>query len=314
MVDDPGTEETGGREAEALSLLDLLFDRYESPDESAQDTALAAAQSLCHAVWGGYSAGFEALAHKIESAVPGSVESSLRALRLREEASDPGGLIRATRFRRERAASRDQERAAALSRYGNEASAWSPTTTEAVLIAAGRDLADPGSEDDPHAPLCGWHLPWHEPPLPVRDRVAAALPLPSSIVAARDECREWEQRKRDLDVIGDGPGAVGLPTACAARHWLVERMWRSDLAMTGTADLIARLEYWVERGGDDGSGYRILLDNLSGSAGAWLRDPEGGSHARILRLKAEHPDWSLARIGQELGISRQAVHKHLKRG
>jgi len=314
MVDEPGTGETGGREAEALSLLDLLFDRYDSEDESAQDTAFAAAQSLCQAVWGGYDAGFEALAHKIESAAPGSVDASLRALRLREEASDPGGLIRAARLRRQRTASRDSDRAAAISRYGDEESAWIPTPAEALLIAAGRSLADSGSEDDPHAPLCGWHLPWHEPPHPLRDLVGAALPLPSSVVAARDECRQWEQRKHDLDLIGDGPGAVGLPTACAARHWLVERMWRSDLAATGPADLIARLDYWIERGGDDGSGYRVLLEDISGPAGAMLRDPEGGSHARILRLKAEHPDWSLARIGQELGISRQAVHKHLKRG
>lgn len=314
MVEDPGTEETGGREAEALSLLDLLFDRYDSDDETAQDTAFTAAQSLCHAVWGSYRAGFEALAGKMESAGSGAVETSLRALRLREEASDPGGLIRAARLRRQRAVQRENERAAAISRYGDEASAWRSTPVEAVLIAAGRSLADPGSEDDPHAPLCGWHLPWHEPPQPLRDLVASALPLPLSIAAARDECRRWEQRKHDLDLIGNGPGSAGLPTACAARHWLVERMWRCDLAALGPADFVARLDYWVERGGGDGTGYRVLLDDLSGPAGAMLRDPEGGSHARILRLKAEHPDWSLARIGQELGISRQAVHKHLKRG
>jgi len=313
MGDDPGTGEAGGREAEALSLLDLLFDRYESEDDAAQDTAFTAAQSLCHAVWGSYQAGFEALAHKIERAASGSVEASLRALRLREEAADPGGLIRAVRLRRQRAASRDQERAAVLSRYGDEATVWLPTAAEAALIAAARSLADPAGADDPHAPLCGWTLPWHEPPAPLRDVVAQALPLPSTVVAARDECRQWEQRKHELDLIADGPGSAGLPTACAARLWLVERMWRSDLAPTGPADLLARLDYWVERGGDDGTGYRILKDDLSGPGGAWLRDPDGGSHTRILRLKAEHPDWSLARIGQELGISRQAVHKHLKR-
>jgi hypothetical protein len=303
------------REAEALSLLDRLVDRYESPDESAQDTAFAAAQSLCQAVWGGYQVGFAALASKIETTAPGSVESAVRSLRLRDEAADPGGMIRAARLRRQRSGSREAERAALIARYGSEAAALAPTAAETMLIEAGRTLAEPGGKEDCHAPLSGWHLPWHEPPEALRVLVAAALPLPSTIAAARDECRAWEQRKTELDLIGDGPGSAGLPTACAARHWLVERMWRGDLPATGPADLIARLEYWVERGGDDGRGYRILLDDLT-EAGTTplLRDPDGGSHARILRLKAEHPSWSLARIGQELGISRQAVHKHLKRG
>ncbi|WP_040567703.1 helix-turn-helix domain-containing protein [Magnetospirillum molischianum] len=314
MADDSGNNASREREAEALSLLDRLFDRYESEDAAAQDTALTAAQSLCHAVWGGYTAGFEALAHKIETDSPGTVESALRSLRLREEATDPGCLIRAARHRREKLEKREADRAAVIARYGDEATARTATSSEARLIAAGRSLADPGDEDDPQAPLSGWNLPWHEPPESLRTLVATALPPPSNIVAARDECLQWEQRKRDLDLIGTGPGPAGLPTACAARHWLVERMWRCDLSATGPADLIARLEYWVERGGDDGSGYRTLLDDLTSLAGAMLRSSEGGSHARILRLKAENPDWSLARIGQELGISRQAVHKHLKRG
>jgi len=303
------------REAEALSLLDRLVDRYESEDVSAQDTAFAAAQSLCHAVWGSYQAGFEALARKIESSASGTVDSALRVLRVQEEVVEPGSLIRAVRLQRERTGSRNAERARVIERYGNEATARAPTALETMLIDSARALAEPGSEDDPYAPLSGWHLPWHEPPEPLRAAVAAALPVPTTIVAARDECRQWDQRKQDLDLmIGDAPGSVGLPTACAARHWLVERMWRQDLSATGPADLLARLEYWIERGGDDGSGYRILLADLNAGAGGMLRDPEGGSHARILRLKAEHPDWSLARIGQKLGISRQAVHKHLKRG
>lgn len=304
-----------GREAEALSLLDRLVDRYESPDEAAQDTAFAAAQSLCHAVWGGYQAGFEALACWIDTAAPGSVEQAVRSLRLRDEAADPGGMIRAARLRRHKSGSREAERAALIARHGGEAAARAPTAVETMLIDAGRSLAEPGSEDDPHAPLSGWHLPWHEPPEALRALVAAVLPPPASVVAARDECRGWERRRAELDLLGDGPGSAGLPTACAARHWLVERMWRGDLPATGSADLIARLEYWVERGGDDGGGYKILLGDLTATGTTpLLRDPEGGSHARILRLKAEHPDWSLARIGQELGISRQAVHKHLKRG
>ncbi|MBI3445724.1 MAG: HTH domain-containing protein, partial [Magnetospirillum sp.] len=42
------------------------------------------------------------------------------------------------------------------------------------------------------------------------------------------------------------------------------------------------------------------------------RGPIQSTKERARQIKTDNPDWSLARIGKELGISRQAVHKHLK--
>ena len=78
-------------------------------------------------------------------------------------------------------------------------------------------------------------------------------------------------------------------------------------------DFTARLEYWAKRGGDDGSGYSILAADLDVvSQGLTTRGPIQSTKDRARQIKGANPDWSLARIGKELGISRQAVHKHLK--
>jgi hypothetical protein len=81
----------------------------------------------------------------------------------------------------------------------------------------------------------------------------------------------------------------------------------------GMEDLSARLEYWASRGGDDGLGYGVLLGDLAAVLPALTaRTPSQSTKDRARQLKTENPNWSLARIGKSLGISRQAVHKHLK--
>ena len=306
---------------QALDRLEGIVRRFESERPADQDEALERAQVFCCSHWGSYPAGMEAYARRVEARAPDPVTGSLAAMRWREEGEEPGMMVRILRHRRDAAAGEGDARARVVARYGSEAAARAPTPLERQFIAAAAFLAEAtpdGGEPDSYGPLAGWAVPWHEVPAALRQAVADACPLPVSVVDARDESRVWQERRRELEVLGEGPGEAVLPTACAARQRLVEDLWRRDLPVRGAADLAARLEFWVERGGDDGSGYGILQRDLAGLAAeaalgaAPVRAANSGDTAR--RLKAAHPDWSLARIGKELGISRQAVHKHLRKG
>lgn len=309
----------------ALDRLEGIVAQYGSEDEDVQDEALARAISLCCKEWGSYRAGLEELATRKEaSPADDLLAAEMEALRLREEAEEPGTLIRAVRSRRSTAGSMDVERAAIIARYGSLEAAVSPSPIETMFIAAAAHLADPepvdpgvdevpAPSDDPWAPLAGWSVPWHDVPPAVADAVALACPLPASVGDARAEALAWEERKRERELLADGPGKAALPTACAARHRLVEECWRRDLPVRNPAEFEARLDYWASRGGDDGAGYGILLLDWR-RLGNLVLPAAGGESTKdkARRLKAENPNWSLARIGKELGISRQAVHKHLK--
>lgn len=294
---------------DSLDELDALVAGYDSDDDAAQDLALAQAESLAHRIWGSYREAILCLARRAEGGGDDPVAAAMAALRLREEADEPGHLIDIARRRRRRMPPSAGDAVVAL--YGDEVLARAPTPFERIFITAARSLADPGEDPlDPFARLAGWVVPWHVPPEPLRVLVAAAWPLPFSVAAARDEARLWEERRRQRASLDAGPTAA-LPTACAARHRAVVDLWRADLCAASPADLAARLEYWVEFGGDDGKGYKVLQDDLA--AMSLPAVPPDGSRERIRRLKTAHPDWSLAQIGAVLGISRQAVHKHLKR-
>lgn len=311
----------------ALDRLDGILAQYLSEDEDVQDEALARAISLCGKEWGSYKAGLEALAkRKEERPAEDPVAAEMEILRLREEAEDPGALIRVARARRSLEGRVDAERAAVVARYGSFEAAVRPSAIETMFVAATTHLADPvpalaeaettgladPADDAPWAPLAGWSVPWHDIPAVLVEAVAAACPLPVTVADARAEALAWEQRRREREILADGPGKAALPTACAARHRLVEDAWRRDLSVRNPAEFEARLDYWASRGGDDGTGYGVLLLDWR-RLGAWVVPQAGTStKEKARRLRTEHPDWSLARIGKELGISRQAVHKHLK--
>lgn len=299
----------------ALERLAGILELYQSADEAVQDEALARAITFCTKEWGGYRAGLLALAERREGGAEEDLDGVLAAARLREEAEEPGTLIRVARERLAAAVRMSDERAQVIARYGSEDAAIGPTPIERMFVEAAEHLSDPDDNGgiDPWSPLAGWTVPWHDVPEALREAVANACPLPASVLDARDEALTWEERKRELALLTDGPGHAVLPTACAARYRIVEDLWRRGLPARTVADLDARLDYWATRGGDDGAGYAVALADLRRLAAAGEVRPTGeGTKDKARRLKAEHPDWSLARIGKVLGISRQAVHKHLK--
>lgn len=299
----------------ALDRLEGIIALYCAEDEDVQDEALARAISLCGKEWGGYKAGLEELAKRKESAA-GSLDGELEALRLREEADDPGAMVRAARARRALASRLTGERGAIVARYGSLEAAMRPSAIECMFVEAAAHLAEPAAEGeapDPWAPLAGWSVPWHPIPDDLIAAVTQACPLPANVADSRAEALTWDERRRERELLSDGPGSAALPTACAARHKLVEELWARGLPVRNVAELEARLDYWLGRGGDDGAGYAILAEDVRrlGAAGGLVKTGES-TKEKARRLKADNPDWSLARIGKELGISRQAVHKHLK--
>lgn len=320
------TELNDTRRDQALDRLELILDQYESPIDDVQNEALAQAVVFCTNEWGSYRAGIEQLARRKETApVDDMLAGEMAALCLREEAEEPGTLIRLARLRRRKVSRADAERAAIIARYGSPEAAINPSPVESMFVDAAAHLADPdlgavmgegasaAAGNDPWAPLAGWSVPWHGLPTALAEAVGAACPLPTTVADARAEALSWEERVREREVLADGPGKAALPTACAARHRLVEDAWRRDLPVRDAAEFEARLDYWATHGGDDGTGYAVLRQDwrrLGGFQGAVTAGESTKEKAR--QLREQHPGWSLARIGQELGISRQAVHKHLR--
>lgn len=284
-----------GREDKALDRLESMLALFESGNEAEQDGALERARAFCDLEWGSYPAGLEVLAKRHANRKGDDAEAAMLSLRLHEEGAKPGSIIRAIRLARLRELAHISERAAVIRHYGSEEAVLRPTDFEASFIQAAASCTT-------------------LPELEVA--VAAAHPMPASVDAARSESLRWEGRLRHMELVSPtDSGPPALVPACAARHRMVEAVWRHGLPVVSMADFSARLEYWAGRGGDDGSGYGILaadFHTLSKSLSS-----RGSGHStkdRAHALRAANPDWSLARIGKELGISRQAVHKHLKGG
>ena len=295
----------------ALDRLDGIITLYRSPDEAVRDEALARAITLCSKEWGGYAAGLEALACRYEQ----QERDELEILQLREEATDPGYLGRLTHAEQSLQGNHNRERLSIIAHYGSEQAALALNGIESLFVQATLSFCEPGMDDatpDPWGPVCGWSLPWHPIPPELQSVISQACPWPHSLSDARDEVIAWEQRLKERACLADDQRAA-LPTVCMARLKMVTDLWRRDLPVATFQDLQDRLDYWQNRGGDDGSGYRYLARDM---ALLLASNPHADlpkcTKDRVKELKSTHPAWSLARIGLELGISRQAVHKHLK--
>ncbi|BAE51190.1 HTH domain-containing protein [Paramagnetospirillum magneticum] len=282
-----------GREDKALDRLEGMLALYESETEAEQDEALERARAFCDLEWGSYPAGLDILARRWARRTGDGAEAAMQALRLHEEGAKPGAIIRAVRLRRLRELSRMDEREMLIARHGSVEAVLRPTEFEEIFVAAGEGCDTAAALDA---------------------AVAAAHPMPASVEAAREECLRWDARLRQMELVSDTETLPpALPPACAARRRQVEAAWGRGRPAVTIADFSARLEFWSGRGGDDCSGYGILVADFQALSKALsTRAPGQSTKDRARALKQANPEWSLARIGKELGISRQAVHKHLK--
>lgn len=307
----------GDRKDKALDRLAAIVLLLSSDDPAVREEAQGRALTFAGKEWGSYRAALEALALRLESDARSDPALLAQAMEMREEADNPGFLARAAEQRLEAADQAGAARRAVIERYGDEAAARGPTALEMVFVTACAHLADTAGDDtvDPWAPLAGWGVAWHPVPAELARAVRAAMAMPATIADARAEVLSWDQRLADLDILAGEQGRAALPTACAARRRLVEDLWRRDLPAASLSDLDVRLHYWATRGAGDQSGYGIVRADLARllAQGTQLPVPSPSTRAKCQQLRADNPAWSLARIGQELGISRQAVHKHLTR-
>lgn len=276
-----------GREDKALDRLEGILAQFDSEDEAEQDEALDRARSFCDLEWGSYPAGLEALVRRLSKT--GYDAGRLRALE--EEGAKPGAIIRAARLARQHQSAELDERARIIAQYGSEEAVLNPTEFDRLFMDAATQAA-PGEEEA---------------------AVAAAHPLPVTVEAARAEALRWEARLHHMRLV-DGPESeISLPDACALRHRLVAAAWGKGARVTTLADFSARLDYWASRAAEDVGGYAVLAADFAALGSALSgRLPGTSTKDKARALRDAHPEWSLARIGKELGISRQAVHKHLK--
>jgi hypothetical protein len=293
--------------AKAFERLKGIVALYDAADDSQQDEAMTRAINFCGMEWDGYRPGIEALIAYLE---PKPAEAVLVA-RLREEAAQPGAMIEAARAARVAVPRLPPDCEAIVARYGSLDAALGPTPWEQVFIDSAKPLAKGA---DPYAPLLGWNDPDAPVCVAIQKALSAECPLPETITDARAEALTWEDRERELAILATIAEGAALPTACRARMGIALAFWRSELPVRHQSDFEARLDYWARRGGADPAGYAVLsrdFHRLVQQGGVKLAGAET-TKDRCRRVKAANPGWSLARIAQEVGISRQAVHKHLK--
>jgi hypothetical protein len=299
---------TGGEDdlkAKALERLEAIVRQYLSGDDGQQDEALSRAINFCGMEWGSYRAGLEALAARVE----GRGGQQSWASELRDEAGKAGTLIERARAARTIDTWTTPQRAQVVARYGSRGAACGLTHLEqAFLSLAG---IEEGQEWEPA--LDGWTPLDPTVPERLRAMLSTGFPLPHSIIDARAEFMAWEDRKTERVILFDEGNRRDLPTVCRARQMMVVELWRSVLPAQSTADLDARLDYWQSWSGGDVAGYDVIRADIARVvAQGGLRTGGESTKDKCRRLKADNPGWSLAMIGRELGISRQAVHKHLK--
>ncbi|MBF0323813.1 MAG: helix-turn-helix domain-containing protein [Alphaproteobacteria bacterium] len=292
--------------AKAFERLKGIVALYDADDDAQQDEAMTRAINFCGMEWDGYRPGIEALIAHLE---PKPAEAALVA-RLREEAAQPGAMIQAAREARAAAKRLPPECESVVARYGSLEAALGPTPWEQVFIDSAKPLV---KDSGPHAPILGWNDLQSPVCAAIQKALSSECPLPETIADARAEVLTWEDRARELAILATISEGAALPTACLARMGIALAFWRSELPVCNQADFEARLDYWTNRGGDL-SGYGVLARDFHRLAEQGGIKPAGAETTkdRCRRLKAANPGWSLARIAQEVGISRQAVHKHLK--
>lgn len=294
----------------ALDRLEGIVARFEADDPSEQDEALERALVLAEREWGSYASALEALADRKAKRAADPVGGEAEAERLRLEANEPGLIIRALRTERRLSREDAQERDAIIAQYGSLEAAIQPTPIEAMFIAATRTLC--AEEDSIWAPILDW-VGDGAVPRDLELALAAACPLPESITDAHAEALVWRDRARERGILCGASISGNLPIACQARRVLVEACWGSLLPAKSLAEFEIRLGYWAGWGGGQSPGYLALLEDFRRlSSDGTLFVAQEGTKEKARRLKTENPNWSLARIGKELGISRQAVHKHLR--
>lgn len=168
------------------------------------------------------------------------------------EAREPGWKAQQAAQHAERNRQRAEARRLVLERYGSEEAAIARDPREQALHDGALPwLESPVEQEEPHLAgrwhnrMGGWSLNDFrgDPVEPCRAAIMAALPLPTSLRAAREEVRAWEARNDELCAILENWGEIHLDLPAAYRMGVVRRMYERDMPIATLDDLLVRLEF-----------------------------------------------------------------------
>ncbi len=164
------------------------------------------------------------------------------------EAREPGWKARRSAERNKRNRDQAEERISVIAKYGSEDAATAPCERERVLDDACAHLVRRVIKTDSRGKLSmdtldGWAGGVDDPPASVIEAVSSALPMPTTIREAQEECVYWETRNREIDAIHGFTGDRQLGLAAEVRWGLVRGLYERGLPILDLDDIHARLQF-----------------------------------------------------------------------
>ena len=164
------------------------------------------------------------------------------------EAKQPGWKAQQAAQRAERARQQAEERAAVIAKYGSEKAATAPCERERILIAATAHLARKFKKTYANGTftvdgLDGWNGGIGDTPASVIEAVSNAMPMPTTIRQAKEECEYWDRRNREIDAVYGFTGERQVGLAAEARWELVRKLYERDMPISTIDDMHARLQF-----------------------------------------------------------------------
>lgn len=201
-------------------------------------------------------------------------------------------------------------RSATLAKYGSERAAIARDQFEQALHNAALPWLE-GPNEAPrgrkwlagrwHATMGGWARYSGENPPP--DCVAALLaarPLPTSIRAARDECRMWDERNEDISDALQSWGEDQLDLPAAWRSQRVQSLYAKELPINSLDDLALRIAGAAH---DDGVDASEASQGIADAFERLVTAPTGPEFARKLLADPETARFTDREIARRARIS-----------
>jgi hypothetical protein len=165
------------------------------------------------------------------------------------EEKEPGYKAKRAQERAEREAADAAFAKELIKRYGSKKKALAPTKPERVIMAATAQFERKERKNGyAFTTLDGWSPgELQEAPEHVQAAVAAALPLPASIITAAAENDAWEARNREYEVLLGRIGDWRLPMACCVRQRIVCKLLETGLRAESLQDVLVRQRYYMKR-------------------------------------------------------------------
>jgi hypothetical protein len=202
------------------------------------------------------------------------------------EQQEPGYKAREAAKRTEQARDRAAFREAVIRKYGSKEAAVAPDLMEQAIEAAAapfkrqkmKTYANGVFETET---LDGWTDIYgsEKPPHRVRRAIEEAIPLPTTIAAAKAEYDTWRERDNELQAVWGGNADSQLSLACELREKLVEDLLETGLRAATLADLIIRQRHAIDGDYHEREIMQAVLEDLEHLAR--LAEPNTGAASTV---------------------------------